>query len=28
LDDQGNVARLKVCLDREAALRQMPASQA
>jgi ketosteroid isomerase-like protein len=28
LDEQGRVARLKVCLDREAALREMPASQA
>ena len=28
LDDHGKVARLKVCLDREAALRRMPASQA
>jgi ketosteroid isomerase-like protein len=28
LDDQGRVTRLKVCLDREAALREMPESQA
>jgi uncharacterized protein len=28
LDDDGKVTRLKVCLDREAALREMPASQA
>jgi ketosteroid isomerase-like protein len=28
LDDEGMVTRLKVCLDREAALRAMPASQA
>jgi ketosteroid isomerase-like protein len=28
LDDKGLVTRLKVCLDREAALQQMPASQA
>jgi ketosteroid isomerase-like protein len=27
LDDEGKVTRLKVCLDREAALREMPASQ-
>jgi ketosteroid isomerase-like protein len=26
LNDEGKVARLKVCLDREAALREMPAS--
>jgi ketosteroid isomerase-like protein len=28
LDEQGKVTRLKVCLDREAALREMPESQA
>jgi ketosteroid isomerase-like protein len=28
LDDAGKVTRLKVCLDREAALQAMPASQA
>ena len=28
LDDEGRVTRLKVCLDREAALREMPESQA
>jgi ketosteroid isomerase-like protein len=28
LDDDGKVTRLKVCLDREAALREMPASRA
>jgi ketosteroid isomerase-like protein len=28
LNDEGRVTRLKVCLDREAALREMPASQA
>lgn len=28
LDDDGRVTRLKVCLDREAALREMPTSQA
>ena len=28
LDDEGRVTRLKVCLDREAALREMPQSQA
>ena len=27
LDDDGKVTRLKVCLDREAALREMPESQ-
>lgn len=27
LDDEGKVTRLKVCLDREAALREMPTSQ-
>jgi ketosteroid isomerase-like protein len=27
LDDDGRVSRLKVCLDREAALREMPESQ-
>jgi ketosteroid isomerase-like protein len=27
LDDEGKVTRLKVCLDREAALREMPESQ-
>ena len=27
LDDEGKVTRLKVCLDREAALREMPASR-
>ena len=28
LDDEGKVTRLKVCLDRDAALREMPQSQA
>jgi uncharacterized protein len=28
LDDEGKVTRLNVCLDREAALREMPQSQA
>jgi ketosteroid isomerase-like protein len=28
LDDEGKVTRLKVCLDREAALQEMPASRA
>jgi ketosteroid isomerase-like protein len=28
LDEQGRVTRLKVCLDREAALREMPPTQA